>query len=97
VEAQFMHFERWVEGLVLCAKVCVLVRQAAHENSRAASDADRLAGSLAELQSYAECTRTLLDADPGIAHQVLMLIDPKRALDVVREGRVFLETLHANH
>jgi hypothetical protein len=92
-----MHFERWVEGLVLCAKVCVLVRQAAHEHSPAASDADRLAGSLAELQSYAERTRTLLDADPGIAHQVLMLIDPKRALDVVREGRVFLETLHANH
>lgn len=95
VQAQFAHYVRWVEGLALCAKVCVLVRLLTQGDGASAAEVDQLAARLADLQGWAERTRALLQADLGIPHQVLMLIDPQRALDVAREGRACLEAARA--
>jgi hypothetical protein len=95
VRSQFAHVERWVEGLGLCAKVCIAARRLSPAPAPTAADLDELAGWLAELQSYAERTKAFFDAEHGIPHQVFMLVDPQRALDVAREGRATLEALRA--
>ena len=87
VREQFAHFERWVEGLGLCAKICVECRWLPQAGDATAADVDRLAALLQELEAYAARVQALLDGDGRIPHQIAMLIDPARALDVAREGR----------
>jgi hypothetical protein len=88
VQAQFAHLNIWVEGLGLCAKVCLYARWLMQADSDAqAGDVTVLHGWLVQLEGYARRVQALAD-DSTIAHQRIMLFDPKRALDILREGRV---------
>jgi hypothetical protein len=89
VQARFRFYADWVEGLVLCAKVCIAVRLM--EQGQAATAAARLRPVLDGLRAYASRMRELLDADAGIPHQVFMLVDPRRAEDVLRDGEAAME------
>lgn len=93
VRERFAWFDRWVEGLGLCAKVCLYARWLATDPAGAGSDArEAMRDGLAELEGYAARMEALLQ-DTAIPHQVAMLLDPLRARDVLREGRVFVNTL----
>ena len=87
VEGQFAHFELWVEGLVLAAKVCLYSRWLLQTNDPVGSDdLSSLSTALAQLDAYASRARAVVE-DSRVPHQVGMLVDHRRALDVVREGR----------
>lgn len=86
VRSHFAHFVVWVEGLALCAKVCLLSRWLTQSPASAGpADLQALSQTLALLEDYAARTEAMSN-DTRIPHQVIMLIDPRRALDVVREG-----------
>jgi len=87
VEGQFAHFELWVEGLVLAAKVCLYSRWLLQTNDPVGrDDLSSLSTALAQLDAYASRARAVVE-DSRVPHQVGMLVDHRRALDVVREGR----------
>ena len=92
VKAQFEHFGIWIEGLVLCAKICLYSRWFEQKISDVHyGDLDKLKEWLLELQEYIVRVQTLSN-DSSIPHQRVMLFDPKRAMDILREGR-FIETV----
>jgi hypothetical protein len=87
VRAQFAWFEVWVEGLALTAKVCTATRWLSQTFEAVDSrDVDEFGALLDELDRYVGRIRMIAD-DSRIPHQVAMLIDYRRALDIVREGR----------
>lgn len=92
VAGEFRHFEIWIEGLSLCAKVCLLSRWVVQQDvRRSEGDIQALEGALQELRGYAGRVR-LLASDSSIPHQRMMLIDPQRALDVLREGETVVQS-----
>lgn len=84
----FAHYDTWAEGLLLSARVCLYARWA--------EDGKANRGDLAQLRAAIEALEEFgagigaLAADPGTPHQRAMLIDPRRAADVAREGRAVL-------
>lgn len=92
VDAQFAWFDVWVEGLRLCAHACLYSRWLSGDDANGtADDRDAFEAILEQLQAYAARVKTVAD-DSRIPHQVIMLIDFRRALDIVREGRAQLST-----
>jgi hypothetical protein len=93
VQHEFALFEHWVEGLVLCAKVCLYSRwlEQACDETRPL-DVMHLTECLQQLRDYAGRAQALAD-DPGIPHQRIMLCDPARALDIVRDGEQVIRQL----
>jgi hypothetical protein len=86
--SEFAHFETWVEGLVLCAKICIHSRWLGQIGVGAGArlaDLEDLERWLAQLRDYARRVQALAD-DSRIPHQRVMLFDPRRALDILREG-----------
>ena len=87
VAAQFVHVGIWVQGLGLCAKICLYSRWLVQVGTDAqAGDVTVFHGWLEQLQAYAQRVQALAD-DSTVPHQRIMLFDPKRALDILREGR----------
>jgi hypothetical protein len=87
VAFEFRHFEIWIEGLCLCAKVCIHSRWLGESTSDAKpEDLQSLQRWLAQLQDYVERVQRLAD-DHSIPHQRVMLFDPRRALDILLDGR----------
>jgi hypothetical protein len=79
-------FVAYVEGFQACAKVCI--------HARAVGDGitgqiDALAGALDELEAYGETIRPLSE-EARYPHQVLLLLDYRRVVDIVAEGRQIL-------
>jgi hypothetical protein len=93
VQHEFALFEHWVEGLVLCAKVCLYSRwlEQACDETRPL-DVMHLTECIQQLRDYAGRAQALAD-DPGIPHQRIMLCDPARALDIVRDGEQVIRQL----
>ena len=87
VRDRFRWYGEWVEGLGLCAKVCLYARWLATDPAGAGAGArEAMHDCLSELDGYAARMEALLQ-DPTIPHQIAMLMDPQRARDVLREGR----------
>jgi hypothetical protein len=87
VRERFAWYVDWVEGLCLCAKVCLYARWLATDGAGAGAGAREAMGRcLAELEAYALRIEARLE-DASVPHQIAMLVDPLRARDVLREGR----------
>ncbi|MCJ0762752.1 hypothetical protein [Variovorax terrae] len=87
VQAGFAHFDTWVEGLELCAKVCLYARwlgdpQAGHRED----DHKALSRLLEALERHADTVQALARTG-SVPHQYIMLMDPRRAHDIIRDGR----------
>jgi hypothetical protein len=86
VQAAFAHFETWVEGHCLAARVCLLARfvktQGAHSLT---ADREALQAAANQLEAFADRIAPLVQ-DAGIPHHVVMLLDHRRARDTAREG-----------
>lgn len=97
VATEFRHFEIWVEGLALCAKVCLYSRWLTQPSADVREgDVERLEDWLLKLRGYAERVQ-LLAGDSRIPHQRVMLVDPRRALDIVREGEAVVQSIRRAH
>ncbi len=93
VAAEFAHWETWVEGLGLCAKICIHSRWLSQADAGArGEDVEALAHWLVQLRGYAHRVQALAD-DSRIPHQRVMLMDPRRALDILREGEETLRRI----
>jgi hypothetical protein len=93
VASEFRHFEIWVEGLGLCAKVCLYGRWLTQSGAEVREgDLGALEDWLLKLRGYAERVHRLA-ADSRIPHQRVMLVDPRRALDIVREGEAVVQSV----
>ena len=88
VETQFRHYAYWVEGLRLCARACLYSRWLA-TGPASAEDRDAFVATIEALEGYAASGDAIAN-DSRIPHQVTMLVDPKRAMDIVREARTQL-------
>jgi hypothetical protein len=95
VERQFIYFDTWVEGLGLGAKICVYQRWLARTPDPIRTDIETMAGFLEQLARYAAKIQALSE-DSSVPHQVVMLLDYRRALDILREGREALEQARAS-
>jgi hypothetical protein len=84
----FAHYDTWVEGLRSCARVCLHARWAEGGNANA-GDLAQLRAAIESLEAFGAGIEALA-ADPAAPHQRAMLIDPRRAADVAREGRAVL-------
>jgi hypothetical protein len=84
----FRYFETWVEGHRLAAHVCLLARHVTQQRAAAARDA--LHAACAALEAFADRIAPLA-ADPEVPHQLVMLLDHRRARDTAAEGRALLE------
>ena len=94
IEAQFAFYDTWIEGLAITARVCLYARWAARPSDVTAADLEAFDAALRELERYATRAKAIA-ADSRIPHQVIMLVDPRRALDVLREGRQSLDAARA--
>ncbi|HEY8611608.1 MAG TPA: hypothetical protein VIL69_10015, partial [Roseomonas sp.] len=90
----FAHFVTWVEGLRLTARVCLHARFLKQGEDAAEEDRRALAEDIEAVEAYASRVRGLAK-NPAVPHQVVMLVDHRRALDVAREGHQILGTLSA--
>jgi hypothetical protein len=82
-----------VEGLGLCAKICIHSRWLSQADAGArGEDVEALAHWLVQLRGYAHRVQALAD-DSRIPHQRVMLMDPRRALDILREGEETLRRI----
>ena len=89
VETQFRHYAYWVEGLRLCARACLYSRWLA-TGAASAEDRDAFVATVEAIEGYLTSGDAIAN-DSRIPHQVTMLVDPKRAMDIVREARAQLE------
>ena len=89
VRSQFDHYVYWIEGLRLCAHACLWARWLQDGSAITDADRDALAATIDALDRYAARGRAIAD-DSRVPHQVVMLIDPQRAMDIVREARAQL-------
>lgn len=86
VRERFAWYAEWVEGLCLCAKVCLYARWLATDPAGAGvGGREAMRNWLSELECYAQRMEACLE-DPAIPHQIAMLIDPLRARDVLNGG-----------
>lgn len=76
-----------VEGLVLTAKICLYSRWLIETAEPIEADAlQQFPLTLEALEAYAVRARNAADGI-SMPHQIAMLIDYRRALDIIREGR----------
>lgn len=90
VRGAFADLLPWVKGLGLCVRVCLYCRLISRMPGPCPELLTALAQSLDAVEAYAADIRPLAE-DPEVPHQVTMLIDYRRSLDVVREGRATLD------
>ncbi len=84
--AAFRHFVTWVEGHCLAARVCLLARFVTQQGAAAGpADIAALRDAVAALEAFAARIAPLA-ADPSLPHQVVMLLDHRRARDTAAEG-----------
>ena len=93
IRSQFAHYETWVRGLYLCARVCLYARWI--ETARdglSANDLRDFEDAIGALEAFAAEVAPLWD-DTSISHHVPMMIDHRRASDVAREARSIVSAL----
>jgi hypothetical protein len=89
VQDAFRHFETWVEGHRLAAHVCLLARRVEQQgNAAEAGERSALLAACAVLEAFADRIAPLA-ADPEVPHQIVMLLDHRRAHDTAAEGRAY--------
>lgn len=82
VRDQFRLFSTYVEGLALCAKVCLLARAYVRQEDLA----PRLREALVRLEAF-RATVVPIATAARERHQVVMLLDCRRLDDILAEGR----------
>ncbi|WP_137176377.1 hypothetical protein [Roseomonas sp. AR75] len=88
IRAAFRYFEPWVEGHCLAARVCLLARFVAQQGEAAGAEGRaELRQAVHALEACAARLAPLSD-DPTVPHQVVMLLDHRRARDTAAEGAV---------
>lgn len=86
IGAAFRHFGTWVEGHCLAARVCLLARFVTQQVAGAEpQDLAALRDAVAALEEFGARIAPLA-ADPAVPHQVVMLLDHRRAEDTAVEG-----------
>ncbi len=87
----FAWFEIWVEGHCLASRVCLLARHVDRPGARAsAATRAALHAAASELETFADRIAPLA-ADGSVPHQVVMLLDHRRARDTAAEARVIAD------
>jgi hypothetical protein len=92
---RFAHYVTWIEGLRATARVCLYARWFGTPGTpERPGDVDRLrfAQAIDALDAYAASIRPVAIA-ADVPHQLVMLIDHRRAEDVARDGRATLAAL----
>jgi hypothetical protein len=86
IVAAFRYFEAWVEGHCLASRVCLFSRFVT-QHGAAARPEDRatLRAAVAALEDFAGRIAPLA-TDATVPHQVVMLLDHRRARDTAAEG-----------
>ena len=89
----FDRMEVYIEGFRICGEVCLRARWCDPERRRddgpGAADLLSLAAALDELEAFAESIRPITD-NADLRHQIVLLMDHRRAADIAREGRSVL-------
>ncbi|MBM3555561.1 MAG: hypothetical protein FJX47_08415 [Alphaproteobacteria bacterium] len=81
----FAHFEIWVRGHVLAARVLILARWI-DTGEADAKDRARLKEAIEAYAAFGAALRPLVE-NPDTPHHIALILDPGRVADVVREGR----------
>jgi hypothetical protein len=89
--AAFRYFETWVEGHVLAARVCLFARFLTQQRDpEGPDDRQALRAAVVALEEFAARIAPIA-ADPTVPHQVVMLLDHRRARDTAAGGVAALE------
>jgi hypothetical protein len=93
----FDRYEIYIDGFLACAEVCVLARwlNPAHrsDDGPGPDGPIALAAALERLDAFTAKIRDITE-QANLRHQLVMLIDHRRAGDIAREGHELLRTLH---
>lgn len=91
IEHAFAPLVPWTDGHRLCASVCLYARWIANAGPGVTpKDHEAMAALLEELAAFSQWARTF--ARSAETHHAKMLLDPKRADDVLAGGRAILAT-----
>jgi hypothetical protein len=81
---------RYVEGMALCADVCLRARW--QERQPAVADSLAFTGAVDRLERFGRALEPLA-ADPSVRHQAIMLLDHRRVADIVTGARATLSSV----
>ncbi len=90
----FDRFVTYIEGFLACAEICILARwmdpNQRDDSGPGQAGITQLASALDRLDAFVVRIRPVTES-AALSHQLVMLMDYRRATDIAREGRQILQ------